>query len=142
MRFGAQTTRQATDQQDEADEEEEDEKQTWSPELREAERLVAELIALWGPPIETLSRAGRAFDGLEFLLGGGRNGTFDLQVCSCFKPVRVRDHVEFNASDESASLRARVPASEQGRTEEVSPSSTSFLAFVRLGCCFAKLPAH
>ncbi len=30
---------------------------------------------------ETLSRAGKAFDGLEALLGGGRNGTFDLQVC-------------------------------------------------------------
>lgn len=29
---------------------------------------------------ETLGRAGKAFDGLEALLGGGRNGTFDLQV--------------------------------------------------------------
>ena len=80
MRFGAQTTQKVAEQQAEA-EEEEDEQRAWSPELREAERLVADLIALWGPPIETLSRAGRAFDGLEFLLGGGRNGTFDLQVC-------------------------------------------------------------
>ena len=29
---------------------------------------------------ETLARAGKAFDGLEALLGGGRSGTFDLQV--------------------------------------------------------------
>ena len=27
---------------------------------------------------ETLARAGRAFEGLEALLGGGRSGTFDL----------------------------------------------------------------
>ena len=84
VRFGAQTAQKAAEQQDEGeDDEEEQQQQTWSPELREAERLVAELIALWGPPIETLSRAGRAFDGLEFLLGGGRGGTFDLQVDTC-----------------------------------------------------------
>ena len=29
---------------------------------------------------ETLSRAGKAFEGLEDLLGGGRSGTFDLQA--------------------------------------------------------------
>lgn len=67
---------------------EDDETSSWSPERQEAEKLVAELIALWGPPMETLSRAGRAFEGLEFLLGGGRSGTFDLQViappfCPC-----------------------------------------------------------
>lgn len=32
---------------------------------------------------ETLSRAGKAFEGLEVLLGGGRSGTFDLQVSTC-----------------------------------------------------------
>ena len=29
---------------------------------------------------ETLARAGKAFEGLEALLGGGRSGTFDLQA--------------------------------------------------------------
>lgn len=48
---------------------------------------MGELIALWGPPIETLSRAGRAFDGLEFLLGGGRSGTFDLQVSTLLDKI-------------------------------------------------------
>ena len=34
----------------------------------------------WRQPVETLSRAGRAFAGMEALLGGGRDGTFDLGV--------------------------------------------------------------
>ena len=38
---------------------------------------------------ETLGRAGKAFDGLEALLGGGRNGTFDLQVSSGSHDVRI-----------------------------------------------------
>jgi hypothetical protein len=33
-----------------------------------------------GARSETLARAGKAFEGLEVLLGGGRSGTFDLQV--------------------------------------------------------------
>lgn len=80
VKFGRQASQGAAASVEEAEDEGEDETQSWSPELREAERLVSELIALWGPPIETLSRAGRAFDGLEFLLGGGRSGTFDLQA--------------------------------------------------------------
>ena len=81
VRFGKQSTQAVQEQQEEA-EEEEDPQQGWSPELRAAEQLVGELIALWGPPIQTLAKAGRAFDGLEFLLGGGRSGTFDLQASS------------------------------------------------------------
>ena len=61
-------------------EEEEDPQAGWSLEQKTAEALAAELINVWGPPIQTLSRAGRAFGGLEALLGGGRSGTFDLQV--------------------------------------------------------------
>jgi hypothetical protein len=72
--------------EDEQEAEEVDEEAaSWAPERREAEKLVAELMKLWGPPIATLSRAGRAFEGLEFLLGGGRSGSFDLQVRSCRK---------------------------------------------------------
>ena len=65
---------------EEEEEDEEKEEDSWSPERREAERLVAALLEQWGPPIQTLSRAGRAFEGLEALLGGARGGTFDLQV--------------------------------------------------------------
>ena len=36
---------------------------------------------------ETLARAGKAFEGLEVLLGGGRSGTFDLQVSTA--PFRL-----------------------------------------------------
>ncbi|KAK9866929.1 hypothetical protein WJX84_008862 [Apatococcus fuscideae] len=42
----------------------------WSPERRVAEDLVAAMIQAWQAPILTLSRAGRAFEGLEGLLGG------------------------------------------------------------------------
>ena len=39
--------------------------------------LVKELYGTWQGPVETLGRAGRAFEGLEALLGGD---DFDLQV--------------------------------------------------------------
>ena len=78
MRSGVATTEQAVQLEEEP--EEDGERQAWPVERREAETLVAGLMELWGPPIETLSRAGRAFEGLEALLGGGRSGTFDLQV--------------------------------------------------------------
>lgn len=39
---------------------------------------------------ETLSRAGKAFDGLEDLLGGGRSGTFDLQVSYRTALMKIR----------------------------------------------------
>ena len=61
-------------------EEDDDPKAGWSAEMKTAQSLVQELMDIWGPPIQTLSRAGRAFGGLEALLGGGRAGTFDLQV--------------------------------------------------------------
>lgn len=42
--------------------------------------LVKEMYATWRAPIETLSKAGKAFDGLEALLGGAQGGTFELGV--------------------------------------------------------------
>ncbi len=39
--------------------------------------LVKELYATWKDPVETLGRAGRAFEGLEALLGADG---FDLEV--------------------------------------------------------------
>lgn len=49
---------------------------SWSPDRRTAEDLVGAMIEAWRMPILTLSRAGRAFEGLEGLLGG----FFDLGV--------------------------------------------------------------
>ena len=48
--------------------------------VRAAEALSAAIVQQWGPPLETLSRAGKAFEGLEGLLGGGAGGAagFDL----------------------------------------------------------------
>ena len=48
--------------------------------IRAAEALVAAIVQQWGPPLQTLSRAGKAFEGLEGLLGGGAGGAagFDL----------------------------------------------------------------
>lgn len=66
----------STDEDDDAD----DDSSGWSEERRVAETLVAEMVEVWRAPIETLSKAGKAFEGLECLLGGGRNGTFDLKV--------------------------------------------------------------
>lgn len=50
------------------------------PEKRIAVELLKELFTTWKTPMETLSKAGRAFDGLEALLGGGGggNGGFEL----------------------------------------------------------------
>lgn len=35
---------------------------------------------VWQAPIDTLSKAGRAMEGIEALLGGAAGGSFDLQV--------------------------------------------------------------
>lgn len=78
-RTGVQSSKPVATEEEEEEDDFESRAQ-WSIERQEAERLVKELIALWAPPMETLSRAGRAFEGLEALLGGGRSGTFDLQV--------------------------------------------------------------
>ncbi|KAG7670575.1 hypothetical protein Ndes2437B_g05113 [Nannochloris sp. 'desiccata'] len=48
-----------------------EEQATWTPERRTAEELVSTLVSQWEKPIAALDRAGRAFDGLEALLGGG-----------------------------------------------------------------------
>jgi uncharacterized protein with von Willebrand factor type A (vWA) domain len=48
-----------------------EEQATWTPERRSAEELVSTLVSQWEKPIAALDRAGRAFDGLEALLGGG-----------------------------------------------------------------------
>ncbi|KAK9816841.1 hypothetical protein WJX72_005809 [[Myrmecia] bisecta] len=62
------------------DEEEEDsERAGWSVERRTAEELVEALLVEWKAPIDTLSKAGKAFEGLEALLGGARGGTFDVK---------------------------------------------------------------
>lgn len=47
---------------------------------RTAEKLVGELVDVWRGPIDTLSKAGRALEGIEALLGGASGGSFDLQV--------------------------------------------------------------
>eukprot|EP00798_Chlamydomonas_sp_ICE-L_P011915 gene11915-15016_t len=47
---------------------------------RAAVELVKELYFKWQAPITTLSSAGKAFEGLEALLGGGTSGSFDLQM--------------------------------------------------------------
>eukprot|EP00887_Chlorella_sp_A99_P000547 scaffold17.g547.t1 len=57
------------------EEEEEDGRADWSIERRTAEELVAALVQQWRKPIDTLSKAGKAFEGLESLLGGAG---FDL----------------------------------------------------------------
>ena len=44
------------------------------------------MVELWEAPIQTLSRAGRAFEGLEALLGGEN---FDLQADPSFLPHSV-----------------------------------------------------
>lgn len=58
---------------------------SWSPEKRTAERLVAELAAQWEAPMQAMARAGRAFAGLEAVLGGD---AFSLQVHpACRQPA-------------------------------------------------------
>lgn len=63
-----------------ADDDDEDETAAWSLEKRTAEELGAELAAQWAAPIDALSKAGKAFEGLEALLGGASGGSFDLKV--------------------------------------------------------------
>ena len=53
---------------------------------------------MWRAPIDTLSKAGRAMEGIEALLGGAAGGSFDLKVrsstwCCADIPVgRTNDH--------------------------------------------------
>ena len=56
------------------------ERASWSRERSIAEGLVGKLVQQWQGPISTLSRAGKAFEGLEALLGGAQGGAFDLEV--------------------------------------------------------------
>lgn len=66
---------------DEEDDDQEDsaaERASWSRERTIAETLAAKLILQWQGPISTLRRAGKAFEGLEALLGGAQGGGFDL----------------------------------------------------------------
>lgn len=51
-------------------------------ERRLAVELAKELYHKWAAPMDTLSKAGRAFDGLEALLGGA-GGEFELSVSGC-----------------------------------------------------------
>ena len=53
---------------------------SWSREQSIAEGLVGKMMQQWQGPIQTLSRAGKAFEGLEALLGGAGGGGFDLGV--------------------------------------------------------------
>ena len=52
----------------------------WSLERRTAEELVEGLAAQWQAPMDALANAGKAFEGLEALLGGASGGSFDLKV--------------------------------------------------------------
>ena len=64
---------------------------SWSRERTIAETLVSKLVQQWQGPISTLSRAGKAFEGLEALLGGAQGGGFDLGVrlCSQLQSLRL-----------------------------------------------------
>ena len=82
---GARTAEAATSTARQEEEEEAAEAQRqlearWSPQQRIAEALVKGMRSAWEPAMLTLARAGRAFDGLEALLGGS---TFDLQARTC-----------------------------------------------------------
>lgn len=73
------------DEEAEREQEERDElaaqQANWSQERIIAEGLAAKLVQQWQGPISTLARAGKAFEGLEALLGGGSGGgSFDLGV--------------------------------------------------------------
>jgi len=73
--------------EDEDQEEQEDsaaERASWTRERSIAEALVGKVIQQWQGPISTLSRAGKAFEGLEALLGGAQGGGFDLGVSDVF----------------------------------------------------------
>lgn len=75
---GMQPAATASQSTDEEEEDVAEERASWSFERQTAEMLVAGVVAQWQKPIDTLSKAGRAFDGLESLLGGARGGAFDL----------------------------------------------------------------
>ena len=60
---------------DDDEEEDDEERAAWSLDRRSAEELVDALVKQWEKPIAALDRAGRAFDGLEGLLG---SSMFDL----------------------------------------------------------------
>ncbi|KAL6778245.1 hypothetical protein ACKKBG_A17460 [Auxenochlorella protothecoides x Auxenochlorella symbiontica] len=64
----------------EVEEEEPDSTEPKTKEEEAAQKLVAALVKMWREPLTTLSRAGRAFEGMEALLGGGRGdpNAFDL----------------------------------------------------------------
>ena len=62
------------------DEDDEGGRAEWSLERRTAEELVEELVAVWQAPMDALANAGKAFEGLESLLGGASGGSFDLKV--------------------------------------------------------------
>lgn len=83
---------------DEDQEEQEDsaaEHASWTRERSIAEALVGKVMQQWQGPISTLSRAGKAFEGLEALLGGAQGGGFDLGVSS-LGPLdhMYRDHTD------------------------------------------------
>ena len=67
-------------EEEEEDDDDEEGRTAWSLERRTAEELVAELAALWQAPMDALANAGKAFEGLEALLGGASGGSFDLKV--------------------------------------------------------------
>ena len=67
---------------DEDDEDGAEDRATWSLERRTAEELVQGLVEQWQAPMDALANAGKAFEGLEALLGGASGGSFDLKVHS------------------------------------------------------------
>ncbi len=83
----SQTQASASEEQESEPDPQEAIRAAWSPDRRVAEDLVAAMIQAWQAPILTLSRAGRAFEGLEGLLGG----FFDLQVRTHSSPAIQRD---------------------------------------------------
>ena len=82
---------------DEDQEEQEDsaaERATWTRERSIAEALVGKVMQQWQGPISTLSRAGKAFEGLEALLGGAQGGGFDLGVSNAFPlPIILKHYI-------------------------------------------------
>ncbi len=80
--------------EDEDQEEQEDsaaERASWTRERSIAEALVGKVMQQWQGPISTLSRAGKAFEGLEALLGGAQGGGFDLGVSNVSPPAPYLD---------------------------------------------------
>ena len=65
---------------EEDDDDDAEDRAAWSLERRTAEELVEGLVAQWQAPMDALANAGKAFEGLEALLGGASGGSFDLKV--------------------------------------------------------------